>query len=75
MLIFDDHTNVYNPDVDEEVYEVDMYNIDQPTRRDNNEEEKLVNVFFSYFRHVHIIDEIDDFFTTGWTIISTGFFL
>ncbi len=45
MLIFDDHTNVYNPDVDEEVYEVDMYNIDQPTRRDNNEEEKLVNMF------------------------------
>jgi len=30
MLIFDDHTNVYNQDVDEEVYEVDKYNIDRP---------------------------------------------
>jgi hypothetical protein len=33
MLIFDDHTNVYNQDVDEEVYVVDMYNIDQPKSR------------------------------------------
>jgi hypothetical protein len=30
MLIFDDRTNVYNLNVDEEVYVVDMCNIDQP---------------------------------------------
>jgi hypothetical protein len=30
MIIFDDRTNVYNQDVDGEVYAVDRYNIDQP---------------------------------------------
>ena len=44
MLIFDDHTNVYNQDVDEVMYVVDMYNIDQPR---NDFKKKTIIFIFS----------------------------